>query len=85
MKITPDVLLMDNLEKSVATIVDKVVGNTCGDIVERLIKLRTSTMFVQLVYSLDELGPLIAISVPHENFFNSAFGIWMGGFFSYGF
>ena len=41
-------------------------------------------MFGHMVYSLDEPGPSIETSGPHEEFFNSDFGIWMGGFFAYG-
>ena len=36
-------------------------------------------MFGHLVYSLDGPGTLIAASGPHEEFFNSSFGIWIGG------
>ena len=45
-KVIPtDVLLMDNLEISLATTVNKYRGNPGGAILERLIKPRPSTMF----------------------------------------
>ena len=53
----PDALIMDNLETSLATTVDKDSGNTSGAIVERFIKPRASTMFGHLVYLLDGPGP----------------------------
>ena len=46
---------------------------------ERLVKTRPSTIFGHLEYSLDYPGPLIEFLVPHEEFLNSAFGIWLGG------
>ena len=70
---------MDNFKTSIATTVDKTRGNTSGLIVERFIKPRLSTIFGHPVYSLDVPGPSIAVSGPHEDFFNSAFGIWIGG------
>ena len=70
---------MDNLETSLATTVDKYCVNIGGAIVERFIKPRESTMFSHLVYSLDGSGPSVAISGPHEDFFNSNFGICIGG------
>ena len=73
---------MDNLETSLATTVDNVGGNTSGAMVERFIKTRASTIFFHPVYSLDGTGPSMAVSRPHEDFFKSAFGIWMGGIFS---
>ena len=36
-------------------------------------------MFGHPVYYLDDPGPLIEISGPHEEFFNSSFGICVGG------
>ena len=36
-------------------------------------------MFGQLVYLLDRPGLSIAVSGPHEEFFNSDFAIWIGG------
>ena len=62
----PDALIMDNLETSLATTVDKYRGNTSGAIVERLIKPRASTIFGHPVYSLDGTGPSMAVSGPHE-------------------
>ena len=58
---------------------DKSCGNTSGDIVERFIKPRVSTIFGHTLNLLD--GPRISMEVsgPHEEFFNSAFGIWIGG------
>ena len=51
-KETPtDTLIMDNLETSLATIVDKAHGNTGGSIVERFIKPIASTIFGHLVLS----------------------------------
>ena len=79
-----DVLIMDNLETSLASTVYKDIGNTSGAIVERFIKPRASTMFGNPVYSLDGPGPPIAVSGPHEEFFNSDFALWIGGnIFSY--
>ena len=69
---------MDNLETSLDTTVDKARGNTSGAIVERFIKTRVSTIFGHPVYSLDGPGPSMVVSGPHEEFFNSAFGIWIG-------
>ena len=69
---------MDNLETSLANTVDKSSGNTDGAIVGRFIKPIASTMFGYLVYSLNGPGPLIEISGPHADFFNSAFWIWIG-------
>ena len=70
---------MDNLETSLATTVDKSRGNTSGSIVESFIKPRASKMFGHPVYLLDEPGPSISVSGPHEEFFNSAFALWIGG------
>ena len=74
----PDVLLMDNLETSLSTTVYKDCGNTGGAIIEIFIKTRASKMVDHPVYFMEEIGPLIEISCPHEEFFNSAFGIWIG-------
>ena len=57
---------------------DKACGNIVRYIVERFIKHIASTTFSLPVYSLDGPGPYIAISGPHEGFFNSVFGIWIG-------
>ena len=67
------------MDTFLATIVDKSSVNTNGSIVERFIKPRSSTIFGQLEYSLDVPGQPIEVSDPHEEFFNSAFGIWMVG------
>ena len=40
-----DALIVDNLEKLFTTTVDKACGNASGDIVERFIKTRASTIF----------------------------------------
>ena len=72
---------MDNFETPLATTVDKAIDNDIGAIVESLIKHIASTVFFQPAYSLDGLGPLIAVSGSHEEFFNSAFGIWICGKF----
>ena len=72
-------LIVDNLEPLLAPIVYKACGNTSGFLVNRFIKTIASKIFVQLEYSLDVPGPLIAISGPHEEFFNSAFWVWIGG------
>ena len=61
-----------------ATTVNKARGNAFRATVWRFIKPRASTIFFQAVYSLDETGPSMAVSGPHEEFFNSAFGIWIG-------
>ena len=70
---------MDNLETLLATTLDKARRNASGAIVERFIKPRASTMFGPLEYLLDGPGPSIVVSVPHEEFFNGEFGIWIGG------
>ena len=72
-------LFMNNLEKLLAATLDKASGNASGDIVERFIKTRASTIFGHPEHSLDRQGQLIAVSIPHEAFFNSTFGIWIGG------
>ena len=78
-EITPDVLLMDKLETSLATTDDKSCGNIGGAIVERFIKTRASKSFGHPVYYLYGPGPSISIPSPHGEIFNSGFGIWMGG------
>ena len=60
---------MDNLEK----LLDKDHGNTSGVIMHSFIKLRASTMFIHMEYSIDGLGTLIAVSGLQEEFFSSAF------------
>ena len=72
-------LIIYYLEKLLATTVDKACGNASGSIVERFIKPRASTIFGHPEYSLDGPGPLITVSVPHEECLNSDFGIWIGG------
>ena len=62
-----------------ATTLDKAHGKSIGSIVERLVKIRPSTIFGHLEYSLDYPGPLIEFLVLHEEFLNSALGIWLGG------
>ena len=64
----PYTLIMDNMETSLATTVYKARGNTSGDIVERFIKPRASTMFGNPVYLLYGPGPPIAVSDPYEYF-----------------
>ena len=76
---------MDNLETLLATKVDKAHGNASGSIAEKFMKPRASKIFGHPVYSLDRPGQSMAVSGPHEEFFNSAFGIWIGGFFPDGF
>ena len=71
-------LIMNNLEKSFTTKVDRSCGNASGTIVEMFNKPRASTIFGLLVYSLDGPGLLISISGPHKEFSNISFGIWMG-------
>ena len=68
---------MDNLETLLATTVDKDCGNTSGVTVEMFIKPRASKFFGHPLYSQDWSGPSIAVSVPHEEFFNSAFDLWI--------
>ena len=77
----PDALIMDNLETSLTTTVDKTQGNGSGSILKRFIEPRASTIFDHLVYYLDGPGPPIAISGPHEEIFKSDFRIWIGGIF----
>ena len=59
---------MDNLEKKLATTMDKARGNTSVSLVERFIKPRASTIFGPLAYSLDGPGPSILVSGSHEDF-----------------
>ena len=58
---------------------DKAQGNSSGGIVEIFIKPRASTIFGHPEYSLDGPGLSIAVLGPHEEFFSSDFGIWIGG------
>ena len=58
---------------------DKARGKKSGAIVERFIKTRVSTVFGHPAYSLDGPGLSIVFSGQHGEFFNSAFGIWIGG------
>ena len=64
----PYALVMDNLETYLATTVDKAHGNASGDIAERFINHIASTLFGNPVYSLDGLGPSVAVSGPREEF-----------------
>ena len=69
MKETPlDALIMDNLDTLLVTIVDKACGNASGYIVGIFIKLRESTIFGHMAYSLDIIGPSIAVTGPHKDF-----------------
>ena len=52
---------MDNLETSLAAIVDKALGNTSGAIVGGVIKPIASTIFGHPVHSLDGPGPSMAV------------------------
>ena len=70
---------MYNLETSLATTVDKSCGNASVSIVERFIQPISSTIFDRPEKYLGGTGPSISVSGPHEEFFNSAFGIWIGG------
>ena len=45
----------------------------------RFIKTIASTIFGHPVYSLDWPSPSMAVSGPHEEFFNISFGICIGG------
>ena len=58
---------------------DKSHGYFSGAVVERFIKPRSSKIIGHPENALDGPGPSISVSVLHEFFFNSAFGIWMGG------
>ena len=73
-----DALIVDNLEKSLATTVDKYLGNSSGSIVVSLIKIIPSKMFRDLAYYIYVTGPLIRVYGTHAEFFNSDFEIWMG-------
>ena len=64
---------------SLSTIVDKARGNVNGAIVERFIKPRALDIYGHTAYYLDGPVPSIAVSVSCENFYNSAFRIWIGG------
>ena len=57
---------------------DKACENTSGSIVDRFVKPRASKVFGHPEYSLDGTGPSIAVSGPHEEFFRSTLGIWIG-------
>ena len=74
-EVPQDPLIIDNLETSLETKVDKACGNTSGSVVERFIKSRASEMFGHPVHLLEGPGPSIPVSGPHEEFSNSAFGI----------
>ena len=58
---------------------DKACGNKSVAIVEIFIKPRASTIFGHLVYFMDGPGTSVEVSGPHKEFFNSYFGIWIGG------
>ena len=58
---------------------DRSQGNVSGAIVEMFIKPRASTRFFHPAYSMGGPGPSIVVSDPHKEFFNSNFGIWIGG------
>ena len=75
----PDALIMDKLKISLATTVYKARGKISGSIVESFIEPRASTTFFHPVYSLDGQGTSMTVSGAHEEFFNSDFGIWIGG------
>ena len=68
-EINPDALLMDTLETSFTTTVDKASGNTGGEIVERFMKYIASESFGHPLYFLDETGPYISTSGSHEDIF----------------
>ena len=70
---------MDSFKISLNTTVNKARGNTSGSIMDRFFKPRSSAMLGHLVYSLDGPGAPMTVSGTHEGFFNSAFGIWIGG------
>ena len=61
-----DVLIMDNLEKSLATAVYKVCGNSSWAIVEKFIKPRTSKIFGHPEYFMYGSGPSNSESGPYE-------------------
>ena len=63
-----DALIMDNLEISLATPVYRDSWNKSVDIVEILIKPKSSKHFGYPKYSMYEPGPTIAVSGPHEEF-----------------
>ena len=69
---------MDNLETSLASTVEKARGNASGDIVASFIKSRASTILIHPEYYMDVPGPSIALSGPHNEFFRSDFGTWIG-------
>ena len=75
-KETPlDAFLVDNLETSLATTVDTYNGNTGRAIGERFFKPKALAIFVHPGYLIDGPGMSISIPGPHEEFFNSTFGI----------
>ena len=65
----PDVLIMYNLEASLDTTVDNTCVNSSVSTVKSFNK-----HFGHPEYSMDGTVPPIAVSVPHEYFFNSAVG-----------
>ena len=77
-EIPPDALLVDNLETSLATTVDTSNGNIGRAIGDRYVKPEALAIFVHPGYLIGGPGMSIAIPGPHEEFFNSTFGICIG-------
>ena len=57
---------------------DRDNRNEIGYIVERFIRLISSKMFGYLSYFLDGPGMSTVVPGPHEEYFSSDFGIWLG-------
>ena len=70
---------MDNLEISLDNFVNRAYGNTNVSSMERFIKPRASKRFGHPEYCPDGTGPSIAVSLPNEDVFESAFGLWPSG------
>ena len=68
---------MEKLDILLSTPVGKTCGDESGTILEIFIKIRSSTTFFCAAYSLYGPGTSIASSVPHEEFLNGAFGVWV--------
>ena len=72
-------MIIDNSYTLLDTIVDKACGKSGLALVERYIKPIASEIFFHPEYLMYGFGPSFAVSGPHEEFFNSSFGIWIGG------
>ena len=60
-------LIIDTLDTSLSSPLDRYHGNTSGSIVERCIESRASEIFGYPINYMYGPGLLIAASVPHDN------------------